>query len=397
MFPYKRGLLLRRALPGAQVFQRRTIAKIPITSPMGIRLHRISRAVLKGILLFYGSAFVIGGLGYAGFSYYVSQYQHISSEWPLMASLNAKGGVYLQDVKEDFRDPNNEIERYNEALKILGEEEGEVVDKNKQTESKGKFKLLPLGKLEKKSKDWQKSYVDIIIRLAIAKAEIGDLDNAFKLVMYSTAVPIDIGTLDIRSKSLRLMSKILILRGEEYEKAENYLLDAVRYNEIHHDDIHFKENGSILLDPSSILNRETFQSLLDLGVLYSKRGNYSKSLEIFLNLLQIVESENFKEVSEHADSPLLKSYVGEILYRKGIIDNALKWSQDAYTEASFFAKGNIASAVVSQHALQNCIALYKKLGNEEKAKELDVVLSEIVIPARNETNWKSVKELLFSF
>lgn len=397
MMFFNREIILRKAIPQTQLFQKRTIARFPVTSPLGIRLHSVSKAVLRGILLFYGSAFVIGGASYAGLSYYVSKYQPISTEWPFLATVNARVGVYYQDIKEDYRDPNREIERFNEALRILGEESGEAIDKNDESESHGKFKLLPLNKLENKSKDWQKTYVDIVIRLAMAKAEIGDLENANKLVLYSTRVPIDIGSLDLRSKSLRLVSKILTLKGEDPEKAENYLLDAVRFNEIHHDDIHFKANGSVLLDASSKLNRETFQSLLDLGVLYSRQEKYSKSLEIFLNLLQITESENFKEIEEHADAPLLKSYIGEILYRKGMIENSLKWSQDAYTEASFHAKANIAAAVVSQHSLQNCISLYKKLGNEEKAQELEKVLSEIVIPARNETSWKSAKDLFFSF
>lgn len=395
MFMYSRGPVLRRVLniPGST--QRRTLARYPVTSPLGRLFHRVSTAVVKGVGLFYVSAFVFGGVGYAGFSYYISKPQHISSEWPFLASQYAKAGVYYQNEDDDYTtDHQNEIEHFNEALKRVGESEGEVLEAG----SKGKFKLLPLDKLSKKSKDWQRTYVDVIIRLAIAKAEIGDLDNASKLVMYSTAIPIDIGSTEMRSKSLRLFSKILQLKGDidETQKAENYLLDAVRYNEIHQDDIRFLKNGSLLLDPSSKLNRETFESLLDLGILYSKTARYSQSLEIFLNLLQIAETDNFKEIKQLKDEALLKNYISELLYKKGMVENSLKWAQDAYTQASFFAKTNIQSAIISKQALQNCIALYKKLGNETKAMELEKKLQEIVIPERNDSFGKSLLDLIFN-
>lgn len=398
---FSRGLFLRGKRPSffpPASIGKRTFTKIPISNPFAIRLHSMSRGVVRGIILFYTSALVIGGGGYAGFAYYVSQYQPIAREWPLEATFTARIGTWYQDITDDEIDPQLTVDRFTDSLRLIGESEGEVIDKTNEKESHGKFKLLPLGKLKEKSKEWQASYVDVVIRLALAKAEIGDLENARKLVMYSTGVAIDIGSVNLRSKSLRLVSKIIMLRNESPEQAENYLLDAVRYNEIHHDNIHFKENGSILLDPiASHVNRETFESLKDLGIFYSKIEEYSKSLEVFLNLLQIVDSENFKEISKYSDSPLLKNYISEILYKKGMISQSLKWCQDAYTEASFHAKTNRASAVVSQQALANSISLYKKLGNEEKAKELQVILDDIIIPQKDQSTWSQFKDLLFSF
>ncbi|CCH41640.1 hypothetical protein BN7_1181 [Wickerhamomyces ciferrii] len=396
---------LRPVSKQLQFHPQRSISKIVITNPIAIRLHQISRAVSKGFLLFLVSLGVFCGAGYGGFTYYISKYQDISKEWSYLAKYHTRLGVYHQDIQDDYRDANQEVEDFTNALKIVAESEGEIIDSNNANENYGKFKLLPLNKVKEKSKDWQKSYIDVVIRLAIAKAELGDLDNAYKLVMYSTAIPIDIGSLDMRSRSLRLLSKISTLQKDPIEKSENYLIDAVRFNEIHHDDIRFKENGSLILDPNSRLNRETFESLLNLGVLYSKTDNSSKALEIFLNLLQLTEisiqrsqSEDSKSIEEPlmTDSPLLKNYIAEILYKKGLVQNSLQWAQDSYSESSAFARSNIPATIISKQSLQNTILIYERLGNLEKAKELTKILDEIVIPIRNETFWKTLKDILLT-
>lgn len=366
---------LRRCLirPTHIATQTRHISKIEVSNPVGIFFLRQSRSVLKAILWFYGSAAVIGITGYFGSKWYIDKYQLMAKEWPIEAKVAGRAGVYFQEISEN--DHNAELALIY-ALKSIGEEEGLKIE----SEDNKKFQLLNLEQLEKKSKKWKAMYIDLVTRLALCKAELGDLDNAWKLCHYSINLPMDLGSRELKSKALRLAARLDRQKGE-LKRSESYLLDAVRFNELLETGIVFQDSGSYLLDKESKCTPELFESLLELGVTYTQLEEYTKSLEIFLNLLQVSES-NEADI-RHSNQALLKNYVGEILYKKGLTKKAIEWCRAAFKESHTFAVSDVKSAYITKQALRNLVSLYKKTGDDDLAQEAQTTLDNIVVPLSN--------------
>jgi hypothetical protein len=359
-------------ITAAQLIPHRHFQKIVVTNPTGVRLLRYSKTLLTALLLFYGSALAIGGGLYAASSYYLKDKQPIAGDFSLLSKIQTRLAVYYQDLQEDEEIAEDALIK---ALQTISREEGiaDADDGNGDNEKDPrKFTLLNLDQLNSHSKEWQGTYIDLVIRLALVKADLGDADNAKKLNRYSINLPMDLGSKDLRSESLRLAARISSLEGD-FSTAEKYLLDCIKFNEFYQSDILFLEQGSLLLDPSSDVNNETFNALLDIGVVYTRLEQYSKALEIFLNLLQISKEAKSKEDArlhlKKSDIPLLKNYVGEILYKKGLLNKSIEWCNDSFKEAFKFSRSDVKSAFVTKQSLKNLIGLYGKTNDEELKKQ----------------------------
>jgi tetratricopeptide (TPR) repeat protein len=374
--------MLRRSIRPLQF--KRSFHKIEVSNPLGIFLLNQSRAVLKGIGIFYAGALIAGVGVYFGSKQYIDKYQTMGQDWSIYTKCLGRLGVYFQMIKDD--DANAEMSLIY-CLKNIAETEGIHVE----DEDPRKFQLLNLEQLSSKSKNFKEKYLDLVMRLAISKGELGDLTNCWKLTQYALNLPMDVGSVDLKSQILRLSAK-LESQKEHYANAESYLLDAIKFNEYHEDDINFVEHGSLTLSKESKITKELFKSLLDLGVLYTKMNQQSKSLEIFLNLLQLTETPY--EGFEHVNRALLKNYIGEILYSKGLTDKAIEWCRDAFKEARIEAKFDPLSAVITKQSLRDLVTLYRKKDELELAKQAQDQLDQCEIPVKVNREWALLEKML---
>lgn len=232
--------------------------------------------------------------GYLCLDHYASRRLRVDPEWPLRAKLYADMGV----VFHELGDADGAVLSLNRTLRVLGEARGHCVDRTDPREAAGKFVLLPAHELRQLSGHWQQSYVDAVLLLALSKHACGDLDNSFKLLAYSLVVPINRGSVDLRSQSLRLLAQIYADRFQDLRSAEEYLVDCVKYNEIHKD-LDFQQlGGSLKLNPGSQLDQEVFDALLQLSSLKLRLHQPADALGILHSLLQAlkppVDSDNNK-------------------------------------------------------------------------------------------------------
>lgn len=353
---------------------------VKVTNPAAISLLNLSKNVLKGILAFYLSALTIGLTGYGIASYYIDE--KYSANWPWSSTIYSKLAIMNQDFLE-----NNEIgqEFLIKCLKSLNPEDDDLPE--------GKFKLLTLQEFETKDKEWQATYINMVLRLAIVKFEEGkDLTNAKKLLLYAVNLPINSGELNLKSKGIRYIARLSKTEGD-LKTAESYLLDDLRYNELYKDGIKFVSSGSNLLDLGSSYDPEVYEVLLELGKLYSVNEK-TKSVEIFLNLLDNFENnESFLPIAESDGSiePMLRVYVGELLYSKGLVHKSIEWNLHSFNDLVEHHHEK-KSFMVLQQALTNLIALHTELDEKEIAAKFQKIKDQLKEPI---DGGNLLKKLLF--
>ena len=348
---------------------------------------RQSRSILKGIAIFYAGAAACGTVGYFGGKWYVDQWQPMCSSWSLYSKCLGRLGVYLQETGDDANAEMSIIY----CLKAIGQDEG--IEQPEDESNPRLFKLLTADQLnDHKSDEFKSRYLDLVMRLALIKGENGDFENSWKLCQYSINLPMDKGSRHLKSQMLRLASKLDLQKGE-VQPAEFYLLDAVRFNEYYEDGVRFVQHGSLTLSKDSNVPNELFHSLLDLGVVYTKEKQYTKALEIFLNLLQVTEHDKPEGFVE-ANRSLLKNYVGEILYSQGLTNQAIEWCRDSFKEARINSKFDPFSATITKQSLQNLVKLYEKIGDDDLKNQAQQELDKCVIPVKVNRDWALLEKML---
>ncbi|KAH3681144.1 hypothetical protein WICPIJ_007896 [Wickerhamomyces pijperi] len=370
--PALRQLLLQRSI---KPHQTQLISRRPISTTVNSRfpdknIITLSKNILKGVLAFYLGALTLGLTGYGIASYLIID-ETYSPEWPLSSKIYSKLALINQDF---FQNDKIATQLLVKCLKSLNPVEG--------LEQGGQFKLLTLKEFETKDKEWQNTYINMVLRLAIVKFESGqDLTNAKKLLLYVVNLPINAGDLNLKSKGLRYIARISENEGD-LKVAESYLLDTLRYNELYKDGIRFAGNGSNLLDLRSSYDQEVYEVLLELGKLYSLEHK-TKSIEIFLNLLENFENnESFRAIAETHSSikPLLRVSIGEILYTKGLIHKAVDWNLHSFNDLVDIQRHSKESFMVLKQALTNLTNLYKELGDEDKSLKFQKINEQLREP-----------------
>lgn len=310
----------------------------------------------------------------------------MGDDWSIYNKCLGRLGVYLQETGDDA----------NAETSLIFCLKGIVLDSGSTFVDDGnakKFQLLTPEQLQLHSSEFRDRYVDLVMRLSLVKGEIGDVENAWKLSQYSLNLPMDQGSRVLKSRIMRLAAKLEANKGHD-DRAESYLLDSIKFNEYHEDSIKFISHGSLTLSKDSNITSELFHSLLDLGVLYTKQKQYTKSLEIFLNLLQLTEAPAPPSWIQNADRPLLKNYIGEILYTQCMTQDAIKWCREAFKGARVDSRFDQRSASVTSQALRNLIKLYKQVGDEELQQQAQKALDDCVIPVKVNRQWALLEKML---
>lgn len=385
MFTHRARAILKHPLKHKHTHVRGL--KVQVSNPWAIFALNQSKAVLKGVGIFYAGALVMGTGAYFGAQWYVDQWQPMHGKWSLYTKCLGRLGVYLQESGDETNAEMSLIY----CLKSIAQAEGMSLDNTE--DSPRKFQLLNLEQLQNKSTDFKSKYLDMVMRLALVKAELGDVENGWKLSQYALNVPMDQGSHVLRSQTMRLAAKLESIKGN-YANAEAYLLDTVRFNEYNEDNVHFVQHGSLTLSKDSTITTELFSSLLDLGVIYTKMSQQTKSLEIFLNLLQLTQDKQPYKEFPQANRALLKNYIGEVLYSQGLTDKSIEWCCDAFREARIDSKFDPLSASVTKQSLQNLVKLYEKTNEKDLAQQAREQLGKCEIPVKVNRQWALLEKML---
>ncbi|KAH3678964.1 hypothetical protein WICMUC_001332 [Wickerhamomyces mucosus] len=345
------------------LFQRGLKNSIKVSNPLAVWSLNLSKNILKGIFWFYGSAIVIGLTGYSVASYYIDE--KFPKNWSVLSKIYGK----LAIINQDFMENDKISEEF--LIKCL------KTFKDTPNLPDDKFQLLNLKELESKDTQWKSSYINMILRLAIIKFEKNDLVNSKKLLLYVINLPIDLGSIDLKSKGMRIMAKIS-KHENDLKSTESYLLDDLRYIEYYKSNLKFKSLGSNLISIDSEYYEEIYQILLELGKLYATTEK-TKSLEIFINLLENFDQNSNFPNNDKSIKPMLKVYIGELLYSKGLIHKSIEWNLNSFNE-SFGNSKDLNSFYVTVQSLKNLIQLYKEDNQPDKAIKYEKLLTGLKAP-----------------
>lgn len=384
-----------RPLRAARPMGIRTLAfkRIEITNPFGVRLVKLSRMVLKGIFLFYGGLVGVGIVAGGVVNYYLNRSENLGFfglKMTFSDVLLLKAGLYNELISKRYILAN---EFYMVFLRSTNDDFGVEFDKTLES-----LKQFPTTEqLKSKGQKWVNRYVDILLRCAIVKGQLGQLQAAKELVEKAVELSSDSRPDKVLlSNGYRLLAKVGGSKEEEYLKASVALLGSANLNQ-----------------QLEAVSRDLYNAVVDLGIYYSRTGQSQLGFELFLNNLMFLESyqepsrilpdfprlldELFgsstseKFIPDSGDVPLMKLYLSELLWVQGRKDNAINWCKSALIESFNFSRQNQNCAVVAKMALDDLILMYTRLNKNgaytDKIRNCQDLAEDIYIPQKALTGW----------
>lgn len=405
---FKRGMAFRR---------------IEVRSPLGRRLLKMSRALLKALFIFYGTLFVLLIVAVSIANYYVNSFREI----PLFSknpvdfdqALLLKVALYNELITKQVGKAN---EYYMVFLRSINKENG----LNYETSSDVLSEYLTNEQIKKKGKKWYDLYVDVLIRAAIVKGQLGNLpeaqeflERAKSFINYISSKDQNPGSSAFRNNGYRLLAKIyqadddaITNSKKSNEEVESLLFESI--NMLNPALANIQDGKFLSQKPELVISRDYYNSVNELAIFYSKHGKMSQAFKIFLSNLiflkdfknensmfpsltsilnQYYRNEDTKTFRlQQSDIPLLKFYISEILWAKKQYNSSINWTKEALIESFNYSRQDKNSAIVAQLSVSNLINMYKHLNKngqyDEKIANCEKVANDIYIPLNGGAAWK---------
>lgn len=407
------------------ISQRRNLSflRIAIKSPLGRRLLKLSKAVLKGIVIFYAVIILIFSIYFSVVNAYLNTYERINlffgnTSLPFDLAILLKLALYNELITKKFLVAN---EYYLVFLRYINRQYGIPFENNSETLSE----FPPNEIIFSNGKRWYDLYVDILLRLAILKAEIGQLeeckcflDKAVSFMKFAeNNGDSRVGSPSLRNNGYRLSCKRAnVFKDDEklFDFEGCYLKSIEAYYEGDED---MNAESVIFLNAmnGATLNRDIYNSINELTTYYAKT-NTKKSFRILINNLMFLQSYKHTEMNfptlrsildsvldnedtsatpfirNPSDIPLIKLHISEILWKSKKYESAINWTKETFVEAYNYSRQDKDCAIISQLSINNLINMYKKLNKngkyDEKIKRCEEVSQEIYIPMESPSSWK---------
>lgn len=400
--------------PPISISNKRTFKRIEVTSPLGIRLLRLSKILGLTILICY-----IVGTGVFVFLYYghssrSDNVQPIPDDWPFKVKQIVREGV------------NNELEmKYDRALKLYKA----AIEQLTTEEDPITKQRVPIKELDKKSKEWLKGYSDLLVRYARLEELFENSKDAKAALISSEAIPW--GTPDLKSIAAIQLGKYALTDGEK-EKAEQYFINgvkAVATRRMRHyfeegpdqdinkavlipDPLHDTAKGAPVNENDGLptgegITKQLYIASIELGKYYASVGNYKRAMEVLLSTLRSIRRKREPEGRSLQKIPdpdcfeaRTMSYISETLWAAGKSrqKDAISWAEGSYREALPLSNSTVECGLCATMTLENLIKMYKAVGLDEEVEKTKNRLADVHTPLTNAqpgwslTEWLGLKQ-----
>lgn len=329
---HRQRLVCARALLNASTYQLRR----PISTKAAF--VRSARAVSIGLVL--GVTTFAVGLG--GLYWYESKstdaIQSIPSEWDAKTQMIVRAGVRHEDGNE----LSVAAELYKMAIERL------ISGPNFDISSKGVA--------------WLHGYSDLLVRLGLLEDILGNEAEA-KEALYAAA------SLPVGSKDLQIKAALQLSTYEtELALKKEFITHAIQLAAGPQMEAHLKscdeKNQPLTVPNNTSVSDNLARSLIELAKLYSSSGQYSDALSLLLSTLRGMGEDSSKD--KKCIQPLIKAYLGELLWALGSRKDAVIWEEGSYYESFPKSRASQECHDCSVMAAALTSKMYGKLGMEDE-------------------------------
>ncbi len=414
--------LTRNSIIIIQKGQLQNYSSYKIRNPLGKRLLKLSASFSRGYLIVYFSTLIIGGLFYNIVSYYLDLYEKPARDWPFAAKIWFRVGIAYTEWSLGTR---TGIKCLQTAVDIL---ERPLLDK-----TTGQVDI------SNKSEDWLNKYSAVLIRLGLLQNHSRIIEPKIVASNIIKGLQVGYGPDALKSKASIYLARLELTTGN-LKMAETHLLNAVSYglrdstgNDSKYPitDIYTNKNSVNKADKSIAIlpedfnpTRETIDAIIETGKFYARHDDIATPLSIFLSLLRSLQylevlktrvnekksfltgEKKFKmgrgDIEPNAEvkreeEPLLKVYIGELLWKMGEREKGIEWLRAAFNEAYKDSYLVIGAAECCKIAANTLSKMYENFDGEEAAEEAKnwkLLASDIGIPVLD-SGVNSLKSMLF--
>lgn len=399
--------------PQLSISNKRGFKRIEVTSPLGIRLLRLSKVIGLTILIAYITGTGIFVFFYFGQTSKSDSVQPVPDDWPFKVKQLVREGV------------NRELEtKYDRALALYKA----AIEQLTTEEDPTTKERVPIKELNKKSKDWLKGYSDLLVRYARLEELFENSKDARAALISSEAIPW--GTPDLKSVAAIQLGKYTLADGEK-EKAEQYFINGVRAVATRRMSHYFEEgpdqniNKAVLIpDPlqenskgapvnendglptGEGITNQLYIASIELGKYYAAVGNYARAMEVLLSTLRSIRRKREPEGRSLQKIPdpdcfeaRTMSYISETLWAssKSRQKDAISWAEGAYREALPLSNSTVECGLCATMVLENLTKMYKAVGLDEEVENTRNRLADVHTPLTNVqpewsfTDWLGLK------
>ncbi|GMM34044.1 hypothetical protein DASC09_013690 [Saccharomycopsis crataegensis] len=405
--------------------------RINVTSPFLVGVLKFFRGTLRGFMIFYFASLAIISGAVATVSYYLNQYEKI----PLIFTGPSTGESVSLTLKVLLKMAlfnellTKRLDIANEYLMVflrhINRSHGLKFDKD----SEKLEEYLNNEEILQKGKNWYNLYTDVLLRLAIIKGQMGNIDDAKpflekakSFIDFVNDKDIDVGNRNLRNKGLRLLAKIYE-RENQIEKThspqaiESLYFDSLitlfeQYPEVM-TSANIKTYDQMLVlneEVSKILSRDLYNTINELAAHYSKNNETKTAFKIFLNNLIFLQKNKdaltgpsipsvaslldgyFQNQNDTivpfkigaGDIPLLKFHLAELLWSFGNHEAAINWTKESFIESFNYSKQDKNCAILSKLSIETLKKMYLKLNKkgkyDKKIERCENLSEEIYLP-----------------
>lgn len=333
----KNSSLCVRRLP---LLQRRDIST-------KVAFVRSARAVSIGLVL----GITTFAVGIGGMYWYESRFTDESQKIPTEWDVKTRAIVRAAVKHEQGSEPAVAAELYRMAIERLIS--------------------VPGFNINSKGAVWLHGYADVLIRLGLIESSLGNVADAKEALTAATSLPA--GTRGLQVKSY--------LQLAEYEQdigqKEELVLQAVKI--AGGAEISTLLDNQILEIPSGLnVSDSLAESLVQLARVYSTNGKYQDAFKLLLGTLRGLGDKPAD--SSNCIRPLIKAYIGELLWALGSQKEALVWTEGSYYESYPTSRSKLECRDCAMIAASLTSKMYGHLGMTDNQRRFmekhEALLSE---------------------